>query len=195
MGDGIWLLQPAGGESIISGANRREIHPAAVRGILQSRHRATYIYELADQGPDPVREQNFGLLRYDMTEKPAYSAVKNLIDLLEEPGANFTPTSLAFTLTAPSTVHNTLLQKSDGRYLMLLWNEVLSYDSVNKVDLNPADVSARWRVWCVRRSPIVSAGRIGERAGDVYERQYAQSQCAGSGAGGGAGGRSRAASR
>jgi hypothetical protein len=40
------------------------------------------------------------------------------------------------------SVHHTLLQKSDGRYFMLLRNEVLSYDSVNKVDLNPVDAAA-----------------------------------------------------
>ena len=102
----------------------------------------TYLYELADQGPDPLaREQNFGLLRFDTTEKPAYTAMKNLIDLLEEPGASFAPASLSYTLTAPSSVHHTLLQKSDGTFFMLLWNEVLSYDSVNKIDLNVNDVA------------------------------------------------------
>jgi hypothetical protein len=102
----------------------------------------TYVYELADQGPDTTaREQNFGLLRFDMTEKPAYTAMKNLIDLVEEPGAaSFTATSLAYTITAPATVHQTLLQKSDGRFYMMIWNEVLSYDSVNKIDLNVAPV-------------------------------------------------------
>ena len=100
----------------------------------------TYVYELADQGPDTTaREQNFGLLRFDMTEKPAYVAMQNLIDLLEEPAAApFTPLRLDYTITAPASVHQTLLQKTDGRFFMMLWNEVLSYDSVNKVDLNPA---------------------------------------------------------
>ena len=103
----------------------------------------TYLYELADQGPDTTaREQNFGLLRFDMTEKPAYTAMKRTIDLLEDPASSFTPASLSYTLSAPSSVHRTLLQKSDGRFYMLLWNEVLSYDSVNDVDLNVADVSA-----------------------------------------------------
>jgi hypothetical protein len=103
----------------------------------------TYVYELADQGTNTAaREENFGLLRFDMTEKPAYTAMKNLIDLVEEPGAaNFTPSSLSYTITAPASVHHTLLQKNDGRFYMMLWNEVLSYDSVNKVDLNVSDVA------------------------------------------------------
>jgi len=106
----------------------------------------TYVYELADQGANTTaREENFGLLRFDMTEKPAYAAMKNLIDLVEEPGAAaaaaFTPSSLSYSITAPASVHHTLLQKSDGRFYMMLWNEVLSYDSVNKIDLNVSDVA------------------------------------------------------
>ncbi|MEA2708465.1 MAG: hypothetical protein QOF78_1066 [Phycisphaerales bacterium] len=109
------------------------------RGIARS-----YVYELADQGPDKtVREQNFGLLRFDMTEKPAFTAMKRLIDLVEDPAAppSFTPASLAYTLNGPASVHHTLLQKSDGRFFMMLWNEVLSYDSVGHVDLNVSDVA------------------------------------------------------
>jgi hypothetical protein len=107
----------------------------------------TYVYELADQGPDKtVREQNFGLLRYDMTEKPTFTALKNLIDLLEEPasgaagaGASSTAGSLDYTMTSSgnlSKVHHTLLQKSDGTFDLLLWQEALSYNSVTKTEIN-----------------------------------------------------------
>src|SRR5438093_10226746 len=42
----------------------------------------TYLYEMADQGPDLTqREQNFGLVHFDMTEKPGYTALKNTIGL------------------------------------------------------------------------------------------------------------------
>lgn len=103
----------------------------------------TYVYELADQGPDEtVREQNFGLLRFDMTEKPAFVAMKNLIDLLEEPGSSFTPSTLSYTLTAASSVHHTLLQKSDGRFYMLVWNEVVSFDSINQTPINVSELAA-----------------------------------------------------
>jgi hypothetical protein len=104
----------------------------------------TYLYELADQGPDKtMREQNFGLLRYDMTEKPGYTALKNLIDLLKEPpGDNHAPASLDYAMTSSgnlANVHHTLLQKDDGRFYLMLWQEVLSYNSVTKTDVtNPA---------------------------------------------------------
>ncbi|HEX8522064.1 MAG TPA: hypothetical protein VF669_07400 [Tepidisphaeraceae bacterium] len=102
----------------------------------------TYLYELADQGPDKtVREQNFGLLRYDMTEKPAFIALKNLIDLLEE--SSFSGSagsqSVNYTMTSPGSlanVHHTLLQKKDGRFYLLLWQELLGYNSVSKTEIN-----------------------------------------------------------
>ena len=101
----------------------------------------TYLYELADQGPDKsLREQNFGLVRFDMSEKPAFAALKNLIDLLEEPQApTFTPSSLDYSLTSTanlSKLHHTLLQKSNGSFYLLLWQEVLSYNSITKTNIN-----------------------------------------------------------
>jgi broad specificity phosphatase PhoE len=104
----------------------------------------TYLYELADQGTDKAaREQNFGLLRHDMTEKPAYAAVKNLVALLAEPKPKpFTPGSLDFTLTpADERIHHTLLQKGDGRFYLLVWQEVLSYDGVAKREIDNPPVS------------------------------------------------------
>ena len=107
----------------------------------------TYLYELADQGSDTTeREQNFGLLRFDMTEKPAYTATKNLIDLLKEPSAPaFDPSQLDYTLTSSSslsTVHRTLLQKSDGRFYLLLWNEVAGYNRFSETELTVAPIPA-----------------------------------------------------
>jgi hypothetical protein len=88
-----------------------------------------YLYEFANQGPDTTdREQNFGLVRFDLSEKPGFTALKNLIDLVEEPGApSFTPASLSYTLTSSSSlasVHHTLVEKSDGTFYLMLWQEV-----------------------------------------------------------------------
>jgi hypothetical protein len=106
----------------------------------------TYLYELADQGPSTTaREENFGLVRFDMTEKPAYTALKNLITLVKEPGApGFTPGSLDYSLTLNgagdlNTVHHTLLQKSDGSFYLRLWQEVGGFDRPSQtITNNPA---------------------------------------------------------
>jgi hypothetical protein len=92
----------------------------------------TYVYELIDEFPDPgktERESNWGLLRYKGSEKPAYTALKNLIDLLEDPGPPFEPQGLDFSMSGDmSNVHRLLLQKRDGQFYLILWLEVSSYD-------------------------------------------------------------------
>ncbi len=100
----------------------------------------TYLYELMDQGPDPdkdERDDNFGLLRYDGTEKPAYGALENLIGLLEDPGPRFETGSLDYSLgdEGVKNIHHTLLQKRDGRFYLVLWQEVSSYNRDTERDL------------------------------------------------------------
>ena len=99
----------------------------------------TYLYELVDQGADPdkdERDENFGLLRYDGTEKPAYGALENLIGLLEDPGPPFEAGSLDYSLGGEvESVHRTLLQKRDGRFYLVLWQEVPSYNLETGRDL------------------------------------------------------------
>jgi hypothetical protein len=108
------------------------------RGIVR-----TYAYELIDQKAAPASdgsnpENHFGLLRNDGTEKPAYVALKNLIGLLEEPPAEpgdllFTPGALNYSLFGETqAVHRLLLQKRDGRFYLILWQEVPSYNPNTK---------------------------------------------------------------
>jgi hypothetical protein len=100
----------------------------------------TYTYELIDLQPDPnvgtanANIQNhFGLLRNDGTEKPAFTALKNLIGLLEDPGPSFTPESLDYSLSGDTdNVHRTLLQKRDGRFYLVLWLEKEGFDPFSK---------------------------------------------------------------
>ena len=51
----------------------------------------TYMYELIDQGTSLThREDHFGLLRNDGTEKPAFRALASMIAILKDPGSTFT---------------------------------------------------------------------------------------------------------
>ena len=57
-----------------------------------------YTYELLDEFDDPGKtnpEANFGLLHRDLSPKPAYTAMKNLLGLLSDPGPAFTPDGAA----------------------------------------------------------------------------------------------------
>jgi hypothetical protein len=92
----------------------------------------SYIYELLDPRSDPRkrRDHDFGLLRSDGSRKPAFVVLRNVVDILQDPGRAFSPSSLAFRITgATDRVHHTLLQKRDGRFYLALWQERSSYDS------------------------------------------------------------------
>ncbi|MUL35706.1 hypothetical protein BWI75_04910 [Gloeocapsopsis sp. AAB1 = 1H9] len=95
------------------------------RGVLR-----TFAYEFIDQRTKPKnREANFGILRNDGSPKPAFITLKNLIALLNDPGESFPLKSLEYTLAGDTTnIHHTLLQKRDGRFYLILWQEVTSFN-------------------------------------------------------------------
>lgn len=114
------------------------------RGILRS-----FWYELINQGKAEAQDQesNFGLLNHDFSLKPSGLAVKNLISVLAESSYNtttrkwespkpaFKPGALDFTLSGDvANVHSTLLQKTNGRFYLCLWQEVASYNHDDKVE-------------------------------------------------------------
>ncbi|WP_250126122.1 hypothetical protein [Chroococcidiopsis sp. CCMEE 29] len=90
----------------------------------------TFGYELINESNDGNNlYKNFGLLRHDGSEKPAFVALKNLIRVLKDPGPNFTPTALDYVLSGNTTnVHHTLLQKRDKKFYLVLWQEVSGFE-------------------------------------------------------------------
>ena len=98
--------------------------------------RRVYMNELIDKWQTANREGNFGLLRQDGSPKPAFRALQNLIALLQDTPGDFVPGSLSYAMTGATTnVHHTLLQKQDGRFYLILWQEVPSFDLVNQRDI------------------------------------------------------------
>jgi hypothetical protein len=98
----------------------------------------TSIYEIADEHSNMSdAEANYGLLHNDGSPKPAYTALKNLLTLLADPGSTFTPTTgLAYSLVGTtSTVRQSLFQKRDGRFYLVLWNDVPVYNTSSKTDM------------------------------------------------------------
>lgn len=104
------------------------------RGIQRS-----FLYELINERQDTTQEQNFGLLRNNGSAKPAFDSLKNLIALLQDPGPEFAPQALSYSLSGTSplnpTLHHTLLQKRDGRFYLALWQEVPSFNLQTKLDV------------------------------------------------------------
>ena len=105
----------------------------------------TFLYELINVSPSPNSlYNNFGLLRDDGSEKPAFVAVKNLIGLVKDPGSTFPPGSLDYLLGGNTAdIHHTLLQKRDGRFYLILWKEVSSFnvDTKQKINVSSQKVS------------------------------------------------------
>jgi len=100
----------------------------------------TYLYELLDQGSTQDREHNFGLLRVDGSEKPAYFALKNLLALLTDPGPDFSPGRLAFTVTGDTVgTRRTLLEKRDRRFYIVIWQAATSFDLATRTDISRAE--------------------------------------------------------
>jgi hypothetical protein len=93
-----------------------------------------YSYELIDSFADPELtnpEAHFGLLRHDLSPKPAYTAMKRLLALLADPGPAFTPGALAVTATGfPADARYLLTEKRDGTFVLLVWRDVSIYDPV-----------------------------------------------------------------
>lgn len=104
------------------------------RGIVRS-----FLYQLIDERKAEKQEQRFGLLRHDGTPKPAFTSLKNLLALLEDGGSVVAPQTMQYYLSGDTKqVHHTLLQKSDGRFYLVLWQEVPGFGLRNRKVLSPA---------------------------------------------------------
>ena len=102
----------------------------------------TFKYELVDEFPNAAKDDlqsNFGLLRNDLTEKPAYTALNNVMDLLaDDMQATLIPLDYSVS-GAPGTFKQYLLQKSDGTHWLAMWNDISVWNGTT--DLTPSDVN------------------------------------------------------
>lgn len=117
-----------------------------VRGVDR-----VYLYELIDEGSDSSltdREAGFGLVRNDLTPKPAFLSLQRLLALAESPSKGFKPGSLDYAVGgAPADLQQLLLQRSDGTFVLLLWRDVSLYDPTTKAktDVSSEHVLVRLR--------------------------------------------------
>ena len=108
--------------------------------------RRTFVYELADEVPEPgLREaqQHFGLLRADLTPKPAFTAIKTLLAALRlSPGRPAQRGRLAWTLQVDGgedrDVQRLVLVRRDGSHVLVLWRAVSVWDRDRRTPLTPA---------------------------------------------------------
>ncbi|WP_139224315.1 hypothetical protein [Cellulomonas marina] len=112
--------------------------------------RRTFLYELVDSFDDPTgynREAHFGLLRHDLTPKPAFYALQSLISAVSAPKPSAltkpNPPSPQLTLqvNAPagydaSGLHHLQFARADGSTVLALWHEI-SGDDLSPLQSTP----------------------------------------------------------
>ena len=130
------------------------------RGIVR-----TYWYEFiesqTDSGALNNAEAHFGLIRYDLSEKPAYTALTNLITIMQDSGPGFATGNLNYSLSG-AAVKSVLFQKRDGSFYLALWQEVSVWDVTTRTNIILAStnvtVGLPWSGFNVQSySPTISA--------------------------------------
>jgi hypothetical protein len=119
--------QVPGQQPPVSEAVAATYMPRLLAAAFATGYQRTFIYELLDEKPDPELddpEQHFGLLRHDLTPKPAFAAVRNLLRLVREsPGAG-----QRRVVRVDGEARRLLLERDDGSRVLLLWREATVWD-------------------------------------------------------------------
>ncbi|MDQ2800156.1 MAG: glycosyl hydrolase, partial [Armatimonadota bacterium] len=85
----------------------------------------TAVYLLRDR-VDEGGNQNFGFYRPDYTPRKAAVYLHNLTTILADRGSPRKPDTLNYAIPGePATVHDMLLQKSDGTFDLIVWSELV----------------------------------------------------------------------
>jgi hypothetical protein len=124
--------------------------PRALLWAFDAGVKRTFVYELADEKPDPgLRdpEQHFGLLRHDLTPKPAFHALRNLIAAVRRsPGPAGGEPPLP-DVAAAEGIARVELTRADGSRLVALWRPetpVWDVDAREPLEPLPKVVELSW---------------------------------------------------
>jgi len=137
--------------------------------------RRTYLFAMNNA-------DGYGLVEDEATKKrPSYFAVKNFLATIKDStwnpqthkwvGGDFTPKALLFGLDgAPPTVHTLTLQKKNGEYLLLVWNEVKNYDQDTHKEIVNAPIPVTLRL----QTPVLAGATVlTQNAAGGYDTQDA----------------------
>jgi hypothetical protein len=119
--------------------NLRELLNNWSHGIVR-----TYIFSFLDDYSDDGCY--LGIVNDNYAVKPAYTAIKNLIATLADPGSPFSAGALNYSLGGSLTnINSVLLQKRTGVFELVLWQAVASIDSSgNPRTLTPESILLRF---------------------------------------------------
>ena len=115
---GYSLDWPKQGEKLTESEIARMV-PRTLADSFDKGIQRVYFYQLADH------EEDFHFLNSDYSPRQQFTALSNTLQLLNDPGPDFTPDTLGYHLSGDTqNVRELLLQKRDGTFYLLLWQEV-----------------------------------------------------------------------
>jgi hypothetical protein len=139
----------------------------------------TYFYQFADAFTDAQAaskglgkaENSFGLLRHDLTPRPSFIALRNLLRTVDGDSAPVaSPGGLKLGVEgAPSDMRQQLLRSADGTYSLVLWRQVSLWDRTNKRPLTATPV----RVDVVTGQPLSLVQRFDPVNSDTETGRWA----------------------
>ena len=163
----------------------------------------SYAYELVNEQADAGLtniENNFGLMNSDLTPKPAYTALRNLLQTIGTPAAPASLVPIQLGISSPaSTLKYLLLQTDATHYQLVLWNDVSVWNSDTRQDVPVSPVTATISAPQVAGASLVrplvsnSASAVTVRSGSMSVPVQADPEVisltlSGSGSGSGSGG-------
>jgi hypothetical protein len=143
-----WIAQQSWNGDVQSNENSKAKY--LIRGSLHyfaQGFKKSYIYSLGEEG---ATERNIALMSTVWsgntpvtTKTKAFHTVRDTLALLRDQGntANFTPGNLTYTLGSSSNVKSLVLQKRDGRFYLVLWRGMNSYDYNSNTEVAVAPVN------------------------------------------------------
>jgi len=113
----------------VHGPVTEEIHGLHLMNLYLAQFKRGYaytaVYLLRDR-TDEAGNQAYGFYRPDYSPRPAAQYLHNLTTILADEGRIETPGALEYTISdQPDTVHDLLLQRSDGVFQLVIWGERL----------------------------------------------------------------------
>lgn len=161
--NGYKMSLSANGHSAVTQRAAAKYLPRQFLSHLQRGASKFYIYQLINNNLE-----DFGLLNDNGTPRLQFNAVKNFIALFKDPGADFTPGTLRYSLSGDlSGIQRLLLQKRNGRFYLAVWQGVQS-SKIATSDSGIGDIEYP------RRQLTLSLG-LKMKAATIYEPSFSGS--------------------
>ncbi|CEK18617.1 glycosyl hydrolase [Chthonomonas calidirosea] len=144
--------------ALIGGAITEEVHALNLLSMYLDQFKRgwsyTAIYLLRDR-VDEAGNQRFGFYRPDYTPRKAAVYLHNLTTILADQGVLHDPGRLAYAIpNEPATVHDMLLQKSNGTFDLVVWDEQIEGTSLVSVQFEKTVPTAKIYDPTVGTNPI-----------------------------------------